>query len=147
MPKISARVELRVEVRAGQDPVALERAVAAEGRRAAKALYLRVIETVDEHAVAATGSARQRRETRWVTTLFGRVRIRRYRVGNERESFHPLDRALGLGRNEASEAVQSLIADLTERFSYRDTARLMTEITGEPVSYQHVSRVLRERAQ
>jgi hypothetical protein len=102
MSEISAQVELKVKVSAGQDPDALERAIAAEGRRAAKELYLRVIETKDEQAVAVTGGARQRREARWVATLFGRVRIHRYRINNEVESFHPLDPALGLRRSEAS---------------------------------------------
>jgi hypothetical protein len=144
MPEISAQVELTVKVCAEQDSGALERAIAAEGRRAAKELYQRVIETKDEHAVAAAGGARQRREARWVATLFGRVRIRRYRVERGGQSFHPLNRALGLRRSEASEAVRHLIVDLSKRFSYRDTARVMTEATGESFSYQHVARLLRK---
>lgn len=144
MSEISTQVELKVKVSAGQDPDALERAIAAEGRRAAKELYLRVIETNDEQAVATAGGARQRREARWVATLFGRIRIHRYRINNEAESFHPLDRALGLRRSEASQAVRRLIVALSKRFSYRDTARVMSEITGEPFSYQHVARLVRE---
>jgi hypothetical protein len=147
MQEISAQVKLSVKVSARQDPDALERVIAAEGRKAAKELYLRVVETTDELAVGAGGGTRQRKEDRWVATLFGRVRIRRYRIKKEAESFHPLDRALGLGRNEASKAVRSLIADLSERLSYRNTARVMTEITGEPFSYQHVARVVREGAE
>jgi hypothetical protein len=146
MSEISAQVELKVKVSAGQDPDALERAIAAEGRRAAKELYLRVIETKDEQAVATAGGVRQRREARWVATLFGRVRIHRYRINNEVESFHPLDRALGLRRSEASQTVRRLIVALSKRFSYRDTARVMSEITGESFSYQHVARLLREDA-
>jgi hypothetical protein len=144
MSEISAQVELKVKVSAGQDPDALERAIAAEGRRAAKELYLRVIETKDEQAVDVAGGARQRREARWVATLFGRVRIHRYRINSEVESFHPLDRALGLRRSEASQAVRRLIVALSKRFSYRDTARVMSEITGESFSYQHVARLLHE---
>ena len=102
VPEVSAQVELKVKVWSGQDPNALERAIAAEGRRGAKELYRRVIETKDEQAVVAAGGARQRREVRWVATLFGRVRIRRSRVQQDAESFHPLDRALGLRRSEAS---------------------------------------------
>ena len=146
VPEVSTQVELKVKVWSGQDPTALERAIAAEGRRAAKELYRRVIETKDEQAVAAAGGARQRREVRWVATLFGRVRIRRSRVQQDAESFHPLDRALGLRRSEASEAARRLIVDLSKRFSYRDTARVMTEILGESFSYQHVARLLREEA-
>jgi hypothetical protein len=146
VPEVSAQVELKVKVWSGQDPDALERAIAAEGRRAAKELYLRVIETKDEQAVATAGGVRQRREARWVATLFGRVRIHRYRINNEVESFHPLDRALGLRRSEASQTVRRLIVALSKRFSYRDTARVMSEITGESFSYQHVARLLREDA-
>jgi hypothetical protein len=145
MPEISTRVELRVDVRAGQDPVALERAIAAEGRRAARELYLRVLETKDEEAVTAAAGARQRREARWVATLIGRVRIRRYRIKNDAESFHPLDRALGLGRGEASQAVRFLVVDLAQRLSHRDVARAISEITGERITRQHVSRLLRRK--
>jgi hypothetical protein len=144
MAEISAQVEMRVYVRSGQDPVALERAIAAEGRRAARELYLWVLEAKDEQAVTTAGGARQRREARWVATLFGRVRIRRYRINHEAESFHPLDRALGLGRGEASQAVRVLVRELAQRLSHRDVARAVTAITGEPITYQHVNRLLRQ---
>jgi hypothetical protein len=143
MPEVKAQVELRVTVRARQDPTALERAIAAEGRRAARELYLQVLETMDEEAVTAATGARQRREARWVATLFGRVRIRRYRIKHEAESFHPLDRALGLGRGEASQALRLLVVDLAQRLSHRDVARAISELTGEGITYQHVSRLLR----
>jgi hypothetical protein len=145
MPRISTRVELKVKVRAGQDPVALERAIAAEGRRAARELYLRVLETMDEEVVTAAAGARQRREPRWVATVFGRVRIRRYRIKNEAESFHPLDRALGLSRGEASQALRLLVVELAQRLSHREIARAISEMTGERITYQHVSRLLRRK--
>lgn len=143
MAEVSVQVELTVKVRRGQDPVALERAIATEGRRAARALFLRVVEALDEKAVAVSGGVRQRREPRWIATLVGRVRIRRYRVKDEAASFHPLDRALALGRGEASQALRVLIVELAERLSHRDVARTLSEITGESISYQHVSRLLR----
>lgn len=144
MAEITAHVELQVKVGPGQDPMAIERAIAAEGRRAAQELYLRVVEAMDEQALATTRGARQRREARWVATLFGRVRILRYRVKNETESLHPLDRVLDLRRGEASHAVRHLIIDLARRLPYRDVAQVITEITGETFTYQHVNRVLRE---
>lgn len=145
MAEISVQVELKVKVRRGQDPVALERAIAAEGRRAARELYLHVVESQDEQAVAASGGVRQRREPRWVATLFGRVRIRRYRIRDEASSFHPLDRALTLGRGEASQALRVLIVELAERLSHRDVARTLSEITGESITYQHINRLLRQQ--
>jgi hypothetical protein len=39
-----------------------------------------------------------------------------------------------------------LIVALSKRFSYRDTARVMSEIAGESFSYQHVARLVREEA-
>jgi hypothetical protein len=144
VPEVRAQVELRVTVRAGQDPTALERAIAGEGRRAARDLYLRVVSAEDERAVTASGGARQRRESRWVATLFGRVRIFRYRVKLGRESFHPLDRRLDLGRSETSQAIRRLVIELASRLSYRDVARVVSELTGEPFAFQHVNRIVRE---
>lgn len=145
MAEVSVHVELAVKVRRGQDPVALEKAIAAEGRRAARELYMQVVESQDELAVAVSGGVRQRREPRWIATLVGRVRIRRYRVRDESASFHPLDRVLALGRGEASQALRVLIVELAERLSRRDVARTLSEITGESITYQHVSRLLRQQ--
>ena len=122
VPEITANVELQVRVHPGDDPGALERVIAAEGRRAARELYLRIVEAMDEQALAITKGARQRREPRWVATLFGRVRILRYRVNNETESFHPLDRVMDLRRSEASQAVRNLIIELAGRLSNRGVA-------------------------
>ncbi len=147
VPEVTANVELQVRVHPGDDPGALERVIAAEGRRAARELYLRIVEAMDEQALATTKGARQRREPRWVATLFGRVRILRYRVNNETESFHPLDRVMDLRRSEASQAVRNLIIELAGRLSNRGVAQVITEITGETFTYQHVHRVLRERGE
>jgi hypothetical protein len=144
MPEVKAQVELRVTVRAGQDPTALERAIAGEGRRAARELYLRVVSAEDERKVTASGGTRQRRESRWVATLFGRVRISRYRVKLGSDSFHPLDRGLDLGRSESSQAIRRLVIELASRLSYRDVAKVVSELTGEPFAYQHVNRLVRE---
>ena len=144
MPEITARVELRVAVRPGEDPVALEKAIAQEGRRAARELYLRVITETDEIAVASAGGVRQRREPRWVATLFGRVRIPRYRVKRAAESFHPLDKVLDLRRGEASQAVRQLVFELCERMSYREVAAVISEITGESFAYQQIGRLVRD---
>jgi hypothetical protein len=146
MAEVTAQVELRVRVQPGDDPTALERAIAAEGRRAARQLYLRVLSEVEEQAVSASRGTRQRREVRWVATLFGRIRILRYRVQLASESFHPLDDMLDLRRGEASRAVHRLVVELSERLTYRDVARVLTELTGEPFTYQHVSRIVRNNA-
>jgi hypothetical protein len=142
--EITARVELHVKVGPEHDPIEVERTIAAEGRRAARELYLRVVEAMDEQALATIKGTLQRREGRWVATLFGRVRILRYRVKQDTESFHPLDRILSLHRSEASESIRHLVIELAKRLSYRDVARVITEMTGETFTYQHVNRVLRE---
>lgn len=118
MPEVSVVVELRVVVEDAADPVALERAVAAEGRRASRELYRGCLKAIDEKAVAASGGARQRLEERWVATTFGRVRIWRYRVKAGGGSICPLDRAIGLGQAEAS------------------------RLTGEPLSHLSCWRIL-----
>jgi hypothetical protein len=146
MAEVTTQVELRVRVRPRQDPAALERAIAAEGRRAARELYLNVIETLDHQAVSSARGSRQRREARWVATLFGRVRIARYRVKHRQRSWHPLDEILNLRRGEATRAVQQLVTELSDRLSYREIARFITELTGERFTYQHVSRLIREQS-
>lgn len=144
MPEIRMQADLRVDVRLGQDPVELERAVASEGRRAGRELYARVLQAADEQAVAYSGGARQRREPRWLTTLMGRLRVFRYRIRVGDGSFHPLDRLMDLNRGEASAAVRRLVIDFSRRLSYREVASVIAELTGEPFSYQQVARVVQE---
>lgn len=52
---------MQVEVDDRPDPLALERAVTGEGRRAARELFGEVLEVVNEQA-KDTGGARQRRD-------------------------------------------------------------------------------------
>ena len=146
MAEVTTQVVLRVEVGPEQDPTALERAIADEGRRAARELYRAVLDAEDDRSVGTAVGARQRREARWIATLFGRVRIHRYRVKDASESFHPLDRTLDLRRSEASQALRRLVIDLSSRLSHRDVARVVTELTAEPFAYQQVGRLLREHA-
>ena len=134
MPEVSVVVELRVAVDEGADPVALEQHVAAEGRRAARELYREALRALDQMASDAVGGARQRLEERWIATTFGRARIWRYRVKAEGRSFHPLDRALGLSPAEPSPALRETVCDLATRLPYRQTAELVSRITGEPFS-------------
>ena len=112
MPRVSLVVELQVEVDEQPDPLALERAVAAEGRRAARELFTKAVEVIDEQATKISGGARQRREARWVATTFGRVRLSRYRVRRDTKSFHPADLALGLSQSEPSAGLRETICDL-----------------------------------
>lgn len=135
MPVVSVVVELRVVVEDESDPVELERAVAAEGRRASRELYRGCLKAIDEKAVAASGGPRQRLEERWVATTFGRVRVWRYRVKAEGGSFCPLDRTIGLGQAEASPALREAICDLALRLPYRQTAEVASRLTGEPLSH------------
>ena len=60
-------------------------------------------------------------------------------------TFHPLDDALRLRNGEASDAVRVLVTDLARRFSYRDVARIVSEVTGERFGYQQVSRLAGEQ--
>lgn len=142
MPEVSVVVELRVEVDEDPDPVALERAVAAEGRRGAKELYREVLRVLDQRATEASGGARQRLEERWVATVFGRVRIWRYRVKAGEGSFHPLDRLLGLSQAEPTPALREALCDLATRVPFRQVAELTSRLTGEPSSTSSAWRVV-----
>lgn len=51
MPEVSVVVELRVAVEPGDNPVEMERAIAAGGRRAVRELYVQVLRAVDERVV------------------------------------------------------------------------------------------------
>jgi hypothetical protein len=147
MSEITVEVELRVNLHREYDPVALEKAVFAEGRRAARELYVRVLQSADVNAIQDSGGLRQRREPFWLATLMGRVRILRYRVRIGDETFHPLDRTLNVDRDEASAAVRLLAVQLARKMSYRDVAKVITELTGEPFSYQTVNRLMRKQRQ
>lgn len=142
MPEVSVSVELRVEVDPESDPVALEQAIWSEGRRAARDLYRGALEALDGAATEESGAARQRLEPRWVATPFGRVRMWRYRVRSETDSWHPLDRALGLGQAEASPGLRELVCDLALRLPFRQAAECAARITGEHMSPQSAWRIL-----
>lgn len=134
MPEVSVVVELRVAVDEGVDPVALERAIAEQGRRGSKQLYREALKALDALVSAAAGGAKQRLEERWVASTFGRIRIWRYRVRAGGRTFHPLDRALGLSPAEPSPALRETVCDLATRLPYRQTAEVASRITGEPFS-------------
>ncbi|MGH2751653.1 MAG: hypothetical protein ACRDK3_12390 [Actinomycetota bacterium] len=142
MPEVSVSVELRVEVDQEADPLALEQAIWSEGRRAARELYARALKVLDETAVEQSGGARQRLEVRWVATLFGRQRIWRHRVRSANESWHPLDRVLGLTQAEASPGLREAVCDLSLRLPFRQTAEVSARITGEHMSAQSAWRIL-----
>lgn len=142
MPEVSVVVELRVTVEDVQ-PVALERAVAAEGRRAARELQAEVFKVLDRQATAGAGP-KQRLEPRWVATLSGRVRVWRYRVREPDRSFHPLDRAYGLAQPEASPALREAVCDLALRIPYRQVAEVVSRLVGEPVSTGTCWRILQQ---
>jgi hypothetical protein len=146
MAVVSARHDGQVEVRLGEDPATLEWEVATEARRVARDLFLCAVAALEEEAISQSGGARQRREPRWVATVFGRVRLHRYRVRRGDATFHPADEILGLRRGEASVAVREIALELTRKLSYRDTASVLSVLTGEGFTYQHVARLLAEGA-
>jgi hypothetical protein len=125
----------------GIDAVALEQAIAEQGRRGSKQLYKAVLQALDAKT-AATGGAKQRLEARWVATTFGRVRIWRYRIKGAEGSFHPLDRTLGLSQAEASAALRETVRDLATRIPYRQAAEITSRLTGDPISHQGTWRIL-----
>jgi hypothetical protein len=142
MAVVTARHDIQVEIRLAGDPATLEREIATEARRVARDLYLRAVAALEEEAISQNGGARQRREPRWVATVFGRVRLHRYRVRSGDRTFHPADEILGLRRGEASMAVREIAIELTRKLSYRDTAYVLSVLTGERFTYQHVGRLL-----
>jgi hypothetical protein len=141
VPRVALKVQLEADT--ARDPVALEEAIAAEGRRAARELFARVIEEADRRLVAASGGTRKRLEPRWVATLVGRFRIHRYRVKLGEETFHPLDRAMGWERGEASPALRKLVLRFAKKLPFREVAQVVSDRIGEPFSYQNVRRILR----
>jgi hypothetical protein len=137
---------LRVKYHPDEDLVALEQAIAAEGRRAARDLFLELASVLDAESVQASAGVRQRLEVRWVATLMGRIRLRRYRVKAEGKSFHPLEQRLQLGQAEASPAVLASARDLaTLGLTYRQIAAVLTQFTGAPITRQTAWRMLRSR--
>jgi hypothetical protein len=135
---------LRVQYDPDQDLVALEQAIAAEGRRAARDLYQELASILDAASVQASAGVRQRLEARWVATLMGRIRLQRYRVKADSKTFHPLDQRLQLGQAEASPAIlASARALATLGLNYRQIAAVLTQFTGAPIARQTAWRMLR----
>ncbi len=118
MPEVSVWVELRVVVEPEVDPLVLEHAVAAEGRRAARELFSAAAAALERQILGRAG-ARQRQELRWVATTFGRIRCSRYRVKEGERSFHPLDRVMGWSGAEPSAGLRELVCELATRLPYR----------------------------
>lgn len=139
-------VVISVDVEPGLDPAVLEQAIESEARRAGRELFQEAVRVLDEQAVTAAGMSRHRLESRWIATLLGRVRIRRYRVRDKAGSFHPLDRALGLGGSQVSPALRKLIFDLALRLPYRQAAEVASRMIGEPLPHQSIWRVLQDEA-
>jgi hypothetical protein len=165
MSVVGIGVQIEVEVDQGSDASSIEQAIAAEGRRAARELYRKVVDVLDAEITTASGGARQRREPRWVATLFGRVRILRYRVRSGgvaprpngarpgrsrasgsirggRKSHTPLDLRLGLTRGEASPALRELVRELSSVLPDRKITHVVRWVTGESLSRQGVGRIL-----
>jgi hypothetical protein len=141
---VRVRVELHVDILPGSTAAHLEDAIAAEGRRASRELFEAAMRTLDEMATEASGATRQRLEPRWVATLFGRVKVRRYRVRGASGSFHPLDRMYGLERSEASPGLRAVVHDLASELPARRVADVVTQIGGESFAHQSVWRLLHE---
>lgn len=139
MPEVRITVELQVWIEDEVDPLALEEAIAEEGRRAARELFTAAVAMIDERT---RGCGRQRRESRWVATTFGRIRIDRYRIKGPSGSTHPTDTALGLAQSEASTGLRELICDLALRLPYRQATEVVARVTGEAFGHQSVWWVL-----
>jgi hypothetical protein len=141
VPRVTLKVQLEADTAGG--PVALEEAIATEGRRAARELYARVVQEADRELVAASGGTRKRLERRWVATLVGRFRVRRYRVKLGEKTFHPLDRAMGWEHGEASPALRRLVLRIARKLPLGEVAQVVSDRIGEPFSYQSVRRIVR----
>jgi hypothetical protein len=138
---------LRLSYHPEHDLVALERAMADEGRRAAREFYQELARILDAAVVRRPSEIRQRLERRWVATLMGRVRLQRYRVKKDGKTYHPLDRSLQLGHAEASPALLASARELAAiGLTYRQAAAVLGHFTGAPIAPQTVWRMLRSRS-
>ncbi|MHB8512085.1 MAG: hypothetical protein ACYDCC_07860 [Actinomycetota bacterium] len=141
MPEVRIAVELCLDVNDEVDPLELERAIGAEGRRAARELYVAAVSEIDKRT---EGTGRQRLEQRWAATTFGRIRFARYRVNAFGGSSHPTDVVLGLAQSEASPALREMVCDLSLRLPYRQAAEVVGMLTGEPFGHLSAWRVLQQ---
>jgi hypothetical protein len=145
VPIVSVAVAVQIEVPedAGAiQPLQVEKAVRAEGQRAARVLYSEVLGHLEQAALARTTAPKCRRETRWVSTCFGRMKITRYRVADA-TCPHPLDHLMRIGRSEASIGLGEAICDLALRLPYRQVAEIASAHTGQVISHQSAWRILR----
>ena len=145
MPIISVSVSVEVEVPedlGAIQPIEIERAVRAEGQRAARELYAKVLGQIEQVALAQISAPKCRLEDRWVSTCFGRMRITRYRVADP-SCPHPLDQLVGFGKAEATIGLREAICDLALRLPYRQVAEVASAHTDQVISHQSAWRVLR----
>ena len=145
MPVVSVTVEMQVEFPEGPgviEPIEVERAVRTEGQRAARELFVKVLGQIEQVVLQGTTAPKQRRESRWVSTTFGRVRISRYRVADP-SCPHPLDGLMRIGKAEASIGLREAICDLALRMPYRQVAAVASAHTDQVISHQSAWRVLR----
>jgi hypothetical protein len=143
VPEVSVSVELRVEVEEETDPLALEQAIWSEGRPAARDLYGRALEVLDEAAVEQSGGARQRLEASWGGDAV-RASASMAPAGSARPTGAGilLDRVLGLTQAEASPGLREAVCDLSLRLPFRQAAETAARITGEHMSPQSAWRIL-----
>jgi len=145
VPIVSVTVQVQVEVPndpGAIQPLEVERAVRAEGQRAAREFYAKVLAQIEQAALQGTSAPKCRREARWVSTCFGRMKITRYRV-TDPSCPHPLDQLMGFGKAEASIGLREAICDLALRLPYRQVAEVASAHTGQVICHQSAWRVLR----
>ena len=129
-----ATVTLRVGVPKQPTLASLERAIFTELQAAGRELLAQAFSIVEERAL--TG-ARQRRRRRYLITRFGELRFFRWQTRTENGYGYPLDEALKISSADPCSAwVRETAAWLAQAHPYRQAARLLSKMIGEPVDHR-----------
>ena len=134
MPELT--VTVRVPLPKQATLAALERAIFKALQAAGRELLLQAFHRLEPQVL--TG-AKQRRRRRYLLTRFGEIRFFRWQCRTEQGYGYPLDEALRISPGDPCSAwVRQSAAWLAQAHPYRQAARLLSKMIGEPIDHRRL---------
>ena len=134
MPELT--VTVRVPMPKHPSLGTLERTIFTAVMAAGRELLVQAFSVLEQ---TVTTGARQRRRRRYLLTRFGEIRFHRWQTRTEAGYGYPLDEALGLTPGDPCSAwVRQTAAWLAQAHSYRQAARLLSKMIGQPVDHRRL---------
>jgi hypothetical protein len=129
----------------------LEALLLEKGRESLRTLFSQILRDYEKAFLKAQSSwNRKERWTKKVATLFGDIKLERYRVWDlqEKRSRYPLDEVLGIGKwQKETPSYQKALVEQTVQRSFRQSQREVERQTGSARSFQSAWRLTQKVAQ